>query len=167
MGESLLNAATDKFDEAEVYRIEMESHPVSFESGKLKEIIRRDTSGVALRVIDNRRIGFTSTTDAARESELVDRAATFAPLGSEASFSFPEPSKYPSVDIVDPAVPQVSPNSMINTGEGLIAKLMDEWPDLLCDARIGWSTGRGRIMNSAGINETYEQTSYYLSLIHL
>ena len=159
-----MNAATDKFDEAEVYRIEMESHPVSFESGKLKEIIRRDTSGVALRVIDNRRIGFTSTTDAARESELVDRAATLAPFGSEASFSFPEPSKYPSVDIVDPAVPQVSQNSMINTGEGLIAKLMDEWPDLLCDARIGWSTGRGQIMNSAGIDETYEQTSYYCSL---
>ena len=164
MSESLLNAAADKFDEAEVYRIEMESHPVSFESGKLKEIIRRDTSGVALRVIDDGRIGFTSTTDAARESELVDRAATLAPFGSEASFSFPGPSEYPSVDIIDPAVPQVLQKSMINTGEGLIAKLMDEWPDLLCDARIGWSTGRGRIMNSAGINETYEQTSYYCSL---
>ena len=164
MSESLLNAAVDKFDEAEVYRIEMESHPVSFESGKLKEIMRRDTSGVALRVIDNGRIGFTSTTDAARESELVDRASTLAPFGSKASFSFPATSEYPSVDIVDLAVPQVSQQSMIDTGEGLIARLMDEWPDLLCDARIGWSTGRGRIMNSAGIDETYEQTSYYCSL---
>lgn len=164
MSESLLNAAVDKFDEAEVYRIEMESHPVSFESGKLKEIMRRDTSGVALRVIDNGRIGFTSTTDAARESELVDRASTLAPFGSKASFSFPATSEYPSVDIVDLAVPQVSQQSMIDTGEALIARLMDEWPDLLCDARIGWSTGRGRIMNSAGIDETYEQTSYYCSL---
>jgi PmbA protein len=164
LSESLLSAAAEKFDEAEVYRIEMESHPVSFESGKLKEIMRRDTSGVALRVIDNGRIGFTSTTDTARESELVDRAATLAPFGSEASFSFPTTSEYPSVDIVDMAVPQVSQQSMIDTGEGLIARLMDEWPDLLCDARIGWSTGRGRIMNSAGVDETYEQTSYYCSL---
>jgi PmbA protein len=164
LSESLLNAASEKFDEAEVYRIEMESHPVSFESNRLKEIMRRDTSGVALRVIDDGRIGFTSTTDAGRESELVERAATLAPFGSEAAFEFPAPSAYPSVDIVDANVPQVSQQSMIDTGQGLIERLMDEWPDLLCDARIGWSTGRGRIMNSAGIDEEYEQTSYYCSL---
>ena len=164
MSESLLNASAAKFDQAEVYRIESESHPVSFESNKLKEIMRRDTSGVALRVIDDGRIGFTSTTDAARESELVDRAATLAPFGAEAEFSFPSPSEYPTVDIVDPAVPQVSQQSMIDTGQGLIERLMDEWPDLQCDARLGWATGKGRIMNSAGIDETYEQTSYYCSL---
>ena len=70
MSESLLNAAVAKFDQAEVYRVESESHPVSFESNRLKEIMRRDTSGVALRVIDDGRIGFSSTTDAGREAEL-------------------------------------------------------------------------------------------------
>jgi PmbA protein len=164
LSESLLNAAAAKFDQAEVYRIEMESHPVSFEANRLKEIMRRDTSGVALRVIDDGRIGFTSTTDASRESELVDRAATLAPFGSEALFEFPAPSEYPTVDIVDAKIPAVSQQSMIDVGQGLIERLMDEWPELLCDARIGWSTGRGRIMNSAGIDAEYEQTSYYCSL---
>jgi len=126
--------------------------------------MRRDTSGVALRVIDDGRIGFTSTTDASRESELVDRAATLAPFGSEALFEFPAPSEYPTVDIVDAKIPAVSQQSMIDVGQGLIERLMDEWPELLCDARIGWSTGRGRIMNSAGIDAEYEQTSYYCSL---
>ena len=64
MSESLLTAATSKFDQAEVYRVQSQSHPVLFESNKLKEIMRRDTSGVALRVIDDESIGFTSTTDA-------------------------------------------------------------------------------------------------------
>jgi PmbA protein len=164
LSESLLNAAAAKFDQAEVYRVDMESHPVSFESNKLKEIMRRDTSGVALRVIDDGRIGFSSTTDENRESELVDRVATLAPFGSEAKFDFPAPSEYPKVDIVDPAVARVTQQAMIDTGQGLIERLMDEWPDLLCDARIGWSTGRGRIMNSAGIDVEYEQTSYYCSL---
>jgi PmbA protein len=164
LSESLLNAAASKFDQAEVYRVEMESHPVSFEANRLKEIIRRDTAGVALRVIDDGRIGFTSTTDASRESELVERAASLAPFGPEALFEFSAPSEYPSVDIVDPGVPQVSQESMIDIGQGLIERLLDEWPDLLCDARIGWSTGRGQIMNSAGIDVEYEQTSYYCSL---
>ena len=102
--------------------------------------------------------------DASRESELVDRAATLAPFGSEALFEFPAPSEYPTVDIVDAKIPAVSQQSMIDVGQGLIERLMDEWPELLCDARIGWSTGRGRIMNSAGIDAEYEQTSYYCSL---
>ena len=161
MSEALLNAATARFDQAEVYRVESESHPVSFEANRLKEIMRRDTSGVALRVIDGGRIGFSSTTDAAREAELVDRAGSLAQFGAEASFDFPAPSEYPEVETFDPAVPRVSQQSMIDTGQGLIEQLLDEWPDLLCDASVGWSTGHGRIMNSAGVDAEYEQTSYY------
>ena len=88
MSESLLTAATSKFGQAEVYRVESESHPVLFESNKLKEIMRRDTSGVALRVIDDKRIGFTSTTNSQREMEMLDRAGSLAPFGSEAFFNF-------------------------------------------------------------------------------
>jgi len=94
LSEALLDAATAKFDQAEVYRVESESHPVSFEANRLKEIMRRDTSGVALRIIDNGRIGFSSTTDTAREAELVERAGSVAPFGSEATFDFPSPSEY-------------------------------------------------------------------------
>ena len=107
MSESLLTAATSKFGQAEVYRVESESHPVSFESNKLKEIMRRDTSGVALRVIDDKRIGFTSTTNSQREMEMLDRAGSLAPFGSEAFLNFPEPTEYPPVDIFDPAVPKI------------------------------------------------------------
>ena len=147
MSESLLTAATSKFGQAEVYRVESESHPVLFESNKLKEIMRRDTSGVALRVIDDKRIGFTSTTNSEREKEMLDRAGSLAPFGSEAFFNFPESTEYPTVDIFDPAVLKISQSSMVETGQSLIERLLDEWPDLLCDARIGWGTGRGRIMN--------------------
>ncbi|MDA1280522.1 MAG: TldD/PmbA family protein [Chloroflexi bacterium] len=164
MSESLLKAASARFDQAEVYRVESESHPISFESNRLKEIMRRDTSGVALRVIDDGRIGFSSTTDASREMELVDRVGALAPFGSEASFEFPAPSAYPTVETFDPAVTRVTQQSMIDTGQGLIEQLLDEWPDILCGARVGWSTSRGRIMNSAGIDEEYEQTGYYCSL---
>ncbi|MEK9675452.1 MAG: TldD/PmbA family protein [Chloroflexota bacterium] len=161
MSESLIQAASSRFDQAEVYRIESESHPVSFESNKLKEIMRRDTSGVALRVIDDGRIGFSSTTDASREEELVDRVGSLAPFGSEAAFSFPAPAEYPTVDIYDPAVTRISQQEMIDVGQSLVEKLLDEWPDLLCDARLGWSSGRGRILNSAGIDVEYDQTGYY------
>lgn len=164
MSESLLKAASARFDQVEIYRVESESHPVSFEANRLKEIMRRDTSGVALRVIDDGRIGFSSTTDAAREAELVDRVGGLVQFGSEAGFDFPAPVEYPQVDVFDPEVPKISQQSMIDIGQRLIESLLDEWPDLLCDANVNWATGRGRIMNSAGVDVEYEQTAYHCSL---
>ena len=47
----LLKNAKEKYGQAEVYRVRSESHPISFENNRLKEVMRRDQTGVALRVI--------------------------------------------------------------------------------------------------------------------
>ncbi|TMB66439.1 MAG: TldD/PmbA family protein, partial [Chloroflexi bacterium] len=48
--------------QAEVFAVESEETPVRFEANRLKEINARQTSGVALRVIVDGRIGFASST---------------------------------------------------------------------------------------------------------
>ena len=53
---------------------------------------------------------------------------------------------------------------MIDVGRNLIERLLDECPDLLCDATIGWSSSRTRITNSAGIDAEYGRTNYYCYL---
>ena len=95
MTDPILKDATRRYGQAEVYRLETESRPVSFEANKLKEIASTQQSGVALRVINEGRIGFTSTTNPELESELVDRAGALAEFGSEAFFEFPAPSVLP------------------------------------------------------------------------
>ena len=40
--EDLLKSAKDKYGQAEVYRVRSESHPISFENNRLKEVMRRD-----------------------------------------------------------------------------------------------------------------------------
>jgi len=47
---------------AEAFIVQSEETPVRFEANRLKEINARQTSGVALRVIVNGRIGFASST---------------------------------------------------------------------------------------------------------
>ena len=164
MSDDLLERARARFGQAEVYRLESESHPVSFEANKLKEIMRRDQSGVALRVIHDGRIGFTSTTNPELEDALVDRAGNLATYGSEARFEFPCAAACPPVNIYDPALDGLSEEAMIETGRGLIERLRAEWPDLLCDARIGRSSGRMHISNSSGVDYSYQQSSYGVSL---
>ncbi len=164
MTDEILTAAANRFGQAEVYRLETESRPVSFEANKLKEIASTQQSGVALRVINDGRIGFTSTTNPDLEPELVDRAAALAEFGSEAFFEFPAPSSYPDVPIVDDRIEDVTIEQMIATGEELIARLRDSWPDLLCDASVGTAAGRMRLSNSNGVDYSYRQTSYHLFL---
>ena len=137
MTDTILKEATKRFGQAEVYRLETESHPVSFESNRLKEISSSQQSGVALRVIKDGRIGFTSTTNPDIEPALVDRAAALAEFGSEAFFEFPPPSDYPDVPIVDDRIGDVTIEQMVATGKELIERLRETWPDLLCDASVG------------------------------
>ncbi len=164
MTDKLLEQAAKRFGQAEVYRLETESRPVSFESNKLKEVSTAEQSGVALRVVDGGRIGFASTTNPDLEPQLPDRVAALAEFGSEAEFEFPGPADYPDVPLFDERLADVTTAQMIETGEGLICRLRDEWPDLLCDASIGRSAGRMWIANSSGAEFSYSQSAYHLFL---
>ena len=119
---------------------------------------------MALRVIDDGRIGFTSTTNPDIEPDLVDRAAALAEFGSEAFFEFPPPTGYPDVPIVDDRISDVTTAQMIATGKELIERLREPWPDLLCDASVGWAAGRMWLSNSNGVEYSYRQTSYHVFL---
>lgn len=164
MSEQILQLATRKYGQAEVYRAEGESVPVTFEANRLKELSARETSGIALRVIHNGRVGFTSTTNPNDEKSLVARAGDLAAFGPEASFAFPAGGFYPDVDVYDPAVTHVTLSQMVDTGRGLIERLREKWPDMLCEGRVGRSTGRMHIWNSSGAERSYPQTDYYVHL---
>ncbi len=164
MSEELLKAAVKSHGQAEVYRVESESLPVTFEANRLKELSARETSGVALRVVRGGKIGFTSTTDQRDEKSLVSRAGALAEFGTEAKFSFPGKASYPEVDVHDPRVVALSQASMVETGRCLIERLRDKWPDMLCEGRVGRSSGRMHVWNSSGAEHTYSQTNYHVYL---
>jgi PmbA protein len=164
MSLELMRAAKAKFGQAEVYRVESESRPVTFEANRLKELSVRETSGVALRVINRGRIGFTSTTNSGDESSLVTRAGDLSEYGAAASFSFAPAGRPPQVDVFDENVAGVSQESMIKTGQALIDRVRDAWPEMLCEARAGASTGRTEIWNSEGLEQGYQSSGYHVYL---
>ena len=164
MSERLIDDATKRFGQAEVYRVRSESHPVSFENNRLKELMRRDSAGVALRVVSDGRVGFSSTTNPEREGELVDRAGALARYGSEAKFEFPAAVADPEMETFDDAVQNLSDSDLIDTGNRLMDRLRSDWPDLLCDVRLGRSWGETEIVNSAGLHKAHRSSSYHVYL---
>ena len=149
--ERLLHSAADVSSSAEVFSVESESRSVQFEANRAKNVTTRQSAGSALRIISgNGRIGFASTTDATRLPELADRAAAVSPYGAEAQFDFPAQSSLPDVDSADDAVANIAEDDMLAAGEGIVERVLSEFPDALCDAHVTTVQHRQRLINSAG-----------------
>lgn len=157
----ILQKATEAgFEQAEVYRLTSQSQPIRFEANRLKEATRRDTSGAALRVIKDGRLGLSATTDPAVEEELPQRVGELTPFGAEASFEMPASGAAPEVDIFDPEIESLSFEAMVQTGQTLIDAARKDWPDLNCSASVSRGVHRQSLENSTGLKADFSQTSY-------
>lgn len=163
--ESILQKATTTQQSAEVFSIASERHYVSFESNRAKNIGQSQSSGIALRVINNEgKIGFSSTTDQTKSDDLVERAAALAHYGAEAKFQFPQPEAYPEVQCLDPQIQNITNEQMINVGESIISQVIDEFPDSLCTIDISRTIHQQRLINSNGVDVQYQQSGYGISI---
>jgi PmbA protein len=164
LSEQLLKKATDKYGQAEIYRVQSESHPISFENNRLKEVMRRDRAGVALRVISNGRIGFSSTSNPESELDLVDRVGTLAEFGSVAKFEFQPQRESQALKTYDPRLENVTNAELIAKGRRLIDAVLEKWPESLCDVSIGRSMAEETVLNSAGTRKSFRSSGYYVAM---
>ena len=150
MLEELLAQAKKQADQAEVFQVTSRSTPISFEANRLKSVDARESSGVALRIIKDGRIGFSSTTDMADMDGLVARAVEMLPFGAKASMEFPLASEYASVPIFDQATADMQAEGMVEIGAKLINRMHADWPDVVWDARVSQSVSTIKLLNSRG-----------------
>jgi len=146
--------------QAEVYAVESEETPVRFEANRLKELNSRHSSGVAVRVIVDGRIGFASSTRPGDIEDVARAAVETAPFGPEAHLAFPSNGAAPDVDVFDPATQDLSVDSMIETGQALVDAARGVEPELLCDASVRRAVATATIANSNGGHFTYRGTSF-------
>jgi PmbA protein len=144
--------------QAEAYQVSNEEMPVRFEANRLKELNSRHTSGVAIRVIANGRIGFASSTRPGDVDDLVQAAMETAPFGPEAHLDFPKQTEAPGVDVYDAATEAISVDDLVDVGQSLIDAVVAVQPDILCDASVRRATGEVTLANSEGARYTYKST---------
>ena len=146
--------------QAEAFQVTNEETPVAFEANRLKELNSRHTSGVALRVIANGRIGFASSTRPGDVDELAQAALDTAPFGPEAHFEFPTQAEAPVVEVYDPATESVAVDDMVQLGQTLIDAVRAAEPDLLCQASVRRAIGTVTLVNSNGGGFTSRGSMY-------
>jgi PmbA protein len=159
--EAILTAAQRAgAQQAEVFAVETEETPVQFEANRLKEINARQTSGAALRVIVDGRIGFASSTKPGDVEELAAAAVETAPFGPEAHLDFPRDGNAPPVEVFDATVVSLPVDEMIEAGQSLIDAVRRVEPELLCEAFVRRGASTVTIANSNGGQFTYRGTGY-------
>ena len=162
--EKILSSATKHAETAEVFYISHSETPVEFEANQLKRIQTKESASISLRLINEGRMGYSSSTRPDETEALVDRAMEVSQFGARARFDFPSPGEYPQIPVYDPAVEDVTVEEMINLGESLITKVREHTPELLCQAEITREVISIHILNSLGGEASYRKTFFAISL---
>ncbi len=162
--EDILEAARKVSDAADLFWVESRSTPVAFESNRLKHLQTKEARGVGLRIIKDGRIGFSATNRMEDVQGIVDRALEVSPYGARAEFALPSAAEHPQVPTFDPEVPRVSIEKMVDLSQALVDGVLARHPDVLCDAGVSQSVVKVRILNSEGLDASYEKTVFSMGV---
>ena len=137
--EQVIDLANKKGIQAEVYYASSRDTPIEFGNNRLKSLETKASEGIALRVIADNKLGFASSTDLTRLSDLVDAAVATAEIGDPVEFDFTR-----DVNSVESASDYQPPSTekLVEVGEDLMDKIHQYNPDILVDvsfhSRTGW-----------------------------
>ncbi|MCJ7790310.1 MAG: hypothetical protein MUP69_09050, partial [Candidatus Atribacteria bacterium] len=156
-----MKKVSEKVDSAELFRIKNQTIPVNFEVNRLKAIDISETEGQALRVINNGKVGFSSSTGGYNLDLMIDKSIATSEFGQKASFDFPKEVKLEEkekVNIYDAQVAEKSIEAMISTGEDIIKEIKKINQELRCDVNILKNYLEVKYLNSKGGNYSYHKT---------
>jgi PmbA protein len=162
--EELLKQAKKSAEEAEVFAVSRIETDAVFETNRLKQVVTRESSGKALRLIKNGRIGFSASNRVNGARELVNMALEMAPFGAEAKFEFPSLESYTKVEVYDAEIEKVAEEQMVELGQSLIDRIRAHTPEIICQGGVSRSTMSVAIMNSRGGHATYKKSVFSLSI---
>ncbi len=161
---ALMKQLADTVDQGEVYHLKTETIPVEFHSGRLHSIQSSQIEGMALRVIQNGRLGFATTTDIANPSKLIEAAAASCAFGETVDVRFPEKGEPVKAAVHDPEIVAFTEEQMIALGEKLLADLAKMDPQANVNLSVAKALETVEIGNTTGRQVEEERTALSVSV---
>jgi len=162
--ENILAQARKVSEAADVFEVAAEETSVQFETNRLKNIQSKQSTGIALRIIREGRLGYATTTELDDVNTLIDNAAETARFGMPAKFELPPSATYPKIDIFDPAVEATPLEEMNKLGQELIEIITSHTPEILCEAMVNKDTISVKLLNSSGGQAEYKKSIFSIGI---
>lgn len=159
MTEHILERALRQSQQAEVFESVSESVMVHFEANRLKQVERRQSRSIALRLVRHGRMGFASAGGEVDAAELVRMAVETSAFGAPASIVFPGVQPLRDVPAYDAATARLDAAALISLGESIIGRVCARERELRCEGIVSAGTGTVRIVNGSGLDASYRKTN--------
>lgn len=159
--EEVIERSKGRCDWAEVYYVSRNTTPVEFENNRLKRINTSDHEGVAIRVVVNGRMGFSTTTRLEALHEVLEYAVASAAYGDPAGFEPPDGAvRGTNVQVHDPQVPALPVERMVEMGQTLLDPIHRLDPAIQAFSGVEKEEGRVVILNTKGFYGEYRATGF-------
>jgi PmbA protein len=164
LSQAILKQALTEAEQAEVVYLRRESTTLSFEANRLKSSQVDESSGIALRVLKDGRLGFAASSDEKLREKLVANALESAVYGDEVAIAFPPPQPAPAVVTFDASIAGLSMERMVEMGEALIDLVLQDEPDVQVYATLKRGVDRLSLFNQAGAEIALEGSPLSIAL---
>ena len=146
------------FREAEVFSLRRRKREILFEANKLKSIKEEEVQGISLRVIEDGKLGFSSSMGKYEPAQIIERAKDTLKLGIPAYMEFPGESSFEKVDIYDEKVMNMEDGRLIDMGYEFIEKVREKFPQITLYIRIDRGEIEVEIKNTRGLRAGYKKS---------
>jgi PmbA protein len=160
----LLEIASRRADAAELYELRSFSLPVRFRAGALESVKAVSTAGRALRIVEDGRLGFSTTTDMTDDAQLIENGRVSAQFGDRAPFELPSEALMPSVACFDEDVDDLDEEAMIELGASVVERLEAYDDTLQIEVSVDKSVNQVRLLNTAGLDLEERRTAFSMSV---
>ena len=160
---NMLEQLMSRSDQAEVVQLQSESTKVGFEGNRLKSSQVEETTGVAVRVIKDGRLGFAASSGLAANDKLVTNALESAAYGDEIPISFPAPQRAPQVTTFDQAIVDLPIPRLVEIGQEIIELVLEIEPEARLDIELERGIQHLSIQNQAGTDLSFDRSPLAIS----
>lgn len=161
--EKLLKLASAAADQAEVYAGQQISDSLEFNDAKLEKCDTSMSSGIALRVIKNGRVGLAHTQNLLDAQALVDQALRASANGAEVSYKFPHTVLEKQSSSYSPGVEKLNKTELIGIARGILDYIRQR-VDAQVNLGIGYGSYGSELLNSAGTHLSDKRSSYVMHI---
>ena len=157
MNLDILETAKAHAESAEVFSQTSATTTVTFKANRCHSVETKLASGVGLRVIEDGRVGFASTTSPERVTEVVESALATAQFGELAGFELPPQPALPEPVIFDSRISLLPPDWFKVMGETVVGLCRELIPDLKADLTFRKVYSSIELANTRGFSGSYEK----------
>jgi len=166
--DQILEGAKAKTDSAEVFHSISERTGCTWSADKLKLAEGKETSGIALRVILDGKVGFFATSRLDDAAKIVDTACELAKHGTEFAGEFLSEISPADVDNYHEETADIGADVLVEVGNAMVSKARSGNSTALYDGKLERITADSTIANTNGGRTSFKKsvfTGYLLGQI--